>query len=363
MGKDVFAILPTGFGKSLIFQLFPRLAKAAMKSEMCSIVVVSPLVSVMRDQVEQLKQLGFSAAAIGLGEEYEEDEKAAREGKCEIVFGSPETWLSSSWRMELRDGKLGRQTAAFAVNEVLSVTEWGHPESSRKKKVKTPFREAFGRVKDLRSVLPGIPLLALTATVQTNERGKLIKACGMMQPVVVDVLPNKENIMFNVIPILIEKEAVTHLKWIADMVSVKGKETPQMIVFCNTFNDISNILSYLLLLLKEKAFIEDAQGKKKSLLGVYHAKSWDTQKVQAIEDDFKLNGIKRVVIATCALGMGINFPKVHYVVQYGPPTSIVDLIQQAGRGGRDGSQAHCVTYFTKRQLSSCGKEVKSEECQ
>ena len=84
-----------------------------MKSEMCSIVVVSPLVSVMRDQVEQLKWLGFSAAAIGLGEAV----KAAREGKCEIVFGSPETWLSSSWRIELRDGKLRRQTAAFVVEE------------------------------------------------------------------------------------------------------------------------------------------------------------------------------------------------------------------------------------------------------
>ena len=123
-GKDVFAILPTGFGKSLNFQLFPRLVKAATKSEMCSIVVVSPLVSVMRDQVEQLKHLGFSAAAIGLGEEFEEDEKAAREGKCEIVFGSPESWLSSSWRKELRDGILGRQTAALALDEVHSVAEW-----------------------------------------------------------------------------------------------------------------------------------------------------------------------------------------------------------------------------------------------
>ena len=123
-GKDVFAILPTGFGKSLIFQLFPRLAKSAMKLEMCSIVVVSPLVSVMRDQVEQLKKFGFSAAAIGLGEECEEDEKAAREGKCEIIFGSPETWLSTSWRKELRDGKLGRQTVALALDEVHSVTEW-----------------------------------------------------------------------------------------------------------------------------------------------------------------------------------------------------------------------------------------------
>ena len=82
--KDLFAILPTGFGKSLIFQLFPRLAKAAMKSEMRSIVVVSLLVSVMRDQVEQLKQLGFSAAPIGLGEEYEEDEKGREKGSVSL---------------------------------------------------------------------------------------------------------------------------------------------------------------------------------------------------------------------------------------------------------------------------------------
>ena len=74
------------FSALQFFQLFPRLAEAAMKSEMCSIVVVSPLVSVMQDQVEQLKQLGVSAAEIGLGEEYGEDEKAAREWKCELVF-------------------------------------------------------------------------------------------------------------------------------------------------------------------------------------------------------------------------------------------------------------------------------------
>ena len=66
-----------------------------------------------------------------------------------------------------------------------------------------------------------------------------------------------------------------------------------------------------------------------------------------------------MVIATCTLGMGVNFPKVKYIVQYGPPTSIVDLMQQVGRAGRDGGQAHCVTHFTKRQLSRCGKDVKS----
>ena len=83
-GKDIFAILLTGFGKSLIFQLFPRLAKAAMKSEMSLIAVVSPLVSVMRDQVGQLKHLGFSVASIGLSKEYEEETKRREKGSVNL---------------------------------------------------------------------------------------------------------------------------------------------------------------------------------------------------------------------------------------------------------------------------------------
>ena len=79
--------------------------------------------------------------------------------------------------------------------------------------------------------------------------------------------------------VLKEKEAVSHLRWIAEMVIKNGKDTPQTIVFCNTFNDISAVLSYLLLVLKEKAFIEDDSGKGTCLLGVYHAKSWESQKV------------------------------------------------------------------------------------
>ena len=116
-GKDVFAILPTGFGKSLIFQLFPCVMSALHSIEggklMSTIILVSPLVSVMRDQVEQLKQFGFSAAAMGIGEECEEDEEKVRNGEYEIVFRSPESWLSKSWMKELKEGKLGRQMAAM----------------------------------------------------------------------------------------------------------------------------------------------------------------------------------------------------------------------------------------------------------
>ena len=127
LGKDVFAILPTGFGKSLIFQLFPRVSSALCSSEvkpLSTIIVVSPLVSVMRDQVDQLKQLGFSAAAIRIGEESDKDEEKVRNGECEIVFGSPESWLARTWMKDLKEGKLGRQTVAIALDEVHSVTEW-----------------------------------------------------------------------------------------------------------------------------------------------------------------------------------------------------------------------------------------------
>ena len=124
-GKDVFAILPTGFGKSLIFQLFPRVMSAMNEKDdaVSTIIVVSPLVAIMKDQVDQLKKIGVSATAIGIDED-DMDQEAAKNGKCEIVYGSPESWLSKVWRKQLQEGQLGMQTVAIAINEVHSITEW-----------------------------------------------------------------------------------------------------------------------------------------------------------------------------------------------------------------------------------------------
>ena len=103
--------------------------------------------------------------------------------------------------------------------------------SNSRKKKKDPFREAFGRVKDMRSLLPGVPVVSLTASVLLKERQKVIKASGMVNPAIIDVSPNKENITLNFIEMKKETYAGSHLHWIADMVGKHNKETPQTIIF------------------------------------------------------------------------------------------------------------------------------------
>ena len=226
--------------------------------------------------------------------------------------------------------------------------------SSRGKR--QPFREAFARVKDMRSFLPGVPVLALTASVKVKDRSCLWKSCGMVNPVIVDVAANKDNICLEFLRITVEKEALKNLKWIASMIEKQREETPQTIIFCKTFNDIASVVSYLLMNLRQNAFVE-MEGERLPLLGVYHAKTWDTQKKRT-EEDFKESGVQRVVVATCALGMGINFQNVEYVIHYGPPHSVTEIIQQSGRAGRSGQQAFSIVYATNRQLSQCDKDVK-----
>ena len=142
-------------------------------------------------------------------------------------------------------------------------------------KKKQPLREAFARVKDLRSFLPGVPVLALTASVKVKDRSSLWKACGMENPVIVDVTPNKENICLEFERIAVKGDALKSRNCIACMIE-KHKETPQTIIFCKTFSDIANVVSFLLMNLRGDAFVEK-NGEKLSLLGVYHAKAWDTE--------------------------------------------------------------------------------------
>ena len=121
---DVFGILPTGFGKSLIFQLLPRLLKEMWNLERSTVVVVTPLVSIIKDQVEELTRLGLRALAIGIGNQTDEEDLRSGGFEVDLIYGSPETWCSKQWSKELKEGQLGKQVVCFVVDEAHSVSAW-----------------------------------------------------------------------------------------------------------------------------------------------------------------------------------------------------------------------------------------------
>ena len=122
--RDVFGILPTGFGKSLIFQLLPRLLKDLWKRDRACVLVVTPLVSIMKDQVEELIRLGLRAFAIGLGDEKGEKELVAGGFDVDLLYGSPETLSSKQWSKQLKEDVLGKRTVCLGVDEAHSVSAW-----------------------------------------------------------------------------------------------------------------------------------------------------------------------------------------------------------------------------------------------
>ena len=121
--KDVFGILPTGFRKSLIFQLLPRVMKVLWKLERATVLVVTPLFSIMQDQVQELNRLGLRAFAIGLSDEEAEKELRSSAFHVDVIYGSPESWCSSVWAKELK-GQLGKQIVFLVVDEAHAVSAW-----------------------------------------------------------------------------------------------------------------------------------------------------------------------------------------------------------------------------------------------
>ena len=228
-----------------------------------------------------------------------------------------------------------------------------------KKFSEKPFREAFGNVADLKALMPGCPLIALTASLRVTHRKILENVLLLQNPFVVDVSPNKTNIRMSSIKAADKEDALTKLDWLLDIIKEKVTDAPKSIIFCNVITDISHVLGYILMKLGQHAFVLK-DNVKHWLLGVYHAKSWESSK-EHISDNFKnLGGSVRMIIATSALGMGVHYQDVKYVIHFGAPCRILeDHIQQLGRGGRNGDQAHDVVIYTGRGLSDCEMDIKN----
>ena len=199
---------------------------------------------------------------------------------------------------------------------------------------------------------------ALTGTADQTTQETIRKVlCMRPDCSTVYVSPNRLNLRFSVKKVTKDVQ-LKELKWLVNLIKEDGINCPKTIIFCNTMNEIAVVVNHLILELGRAVFYpEFSTVQDNCILGIYHSNSWQSTKDRVLAQ-FKANGVKRILIATTALCMGVNFPDVRYIVNWGPARSILDQHQEAGRAGRDGKKSHVIIIYHGQQVGHCEQEVK-----
>lgn len=306
--RDVFALLPTGGGKSLCFQL-PALARPGLT------VVVSPLIALMKDQVDQLQASGVAATFLNstLGEKESRSRLAGlHRGQFKLLYVAPERLMLDSWAENLKAWNV----VALAIDEAHCVSEWGHD-----------FRPEYRQLAKLRTALPDIPVMALTATATERVRIDIIKHLKLREPQTYVASFNRPNLTYRVIP----KDQPA--KQIIDF--VRKREHESGIIYCASRATAERVA-------------ESLAGRGFSAKP-YHAGL--SAEERARNQEAFLRDDTRIICATIAFGMGINKPNVRWVIHHDLPKNIEGYYQETGRAGRDGLPGDCLLLFNAGDIA------------
>ncbi|TGK62508.1 RecQ family ATP-dependent DNA helicase [Leptospira wolffii] len=317
-GKDVLAVLPTGGGKSLIYQL-PSFADSNKLT-----IVISPLIALMKDQVDGLKSKGMSAAYCNSSQDELEQVRilsGAATGKIRILYVSPERAVSRSFLNLLPKFPIGM----VAVDEAHCVSQWGHD-----------FRPEYRKLHTLRPLLPsGTPWVALTATATDKVKKDISDSLGLKEPEFVQGTYARANLKFSVLYPESERDKESLLSSILEKGNFRKSGSGKAIVYCATRAKVDELYDQL-----------KKSGYK---VGKYHAGRTDSSR-EKTQDGYS-SGKTNVLVATNAFGMGLDSPDVRLVLHYQVPSSLESYYQEAGRAGRDGRTSECVLFFYPGDLS------------
>jgi ATP-dependent DNA helicase RecQ len=303
-GRDCIAVMPTGAGKSLTYQVPARLLEG-------TVLVVSPLISLMKDQVDALAELGFRAAAINssMGEpEWRAAVADLEAGRLELAYVAPEA-LGGSLRRAIGRAPI----ALLAVDEAHCISQWGHD-----------FRPAYRRLAGLKSEL-GVPVLALTATATRRVALDILAQLGMSKPGGFKGSFFRPNLR-----ITARKKGQGGNTRREILALVRSHEGRSGIVYCMSRKAVEDTARFL-----------SARGIRAL---PYHAGLSDAERV-ANQEAFQLDRTD-VIVATVAFGMGIDKPDVRFVIHRDMPKDIESWYQEIGRAGRDGLDADCVAFYS-----------------
>ncbi|WP_311486506.1 DNA helicase RecQ [uncultured Anaerococcus sp.] len=307
-GRDVLGVLPTGGGKSICYQL-PALMKDGLT------LVISPLISLMKDQVDALREDGIDASLINSSldfETYIDTLNDVRKGKIKLLYISPERLDNEFFRDFLRDINL----SFVAVDEAHCISQWGHD-----------FRPSYKLIADLYNIIgPHIQIAAFTATATKEVRDDIINNLALKDPFVKVTGFDRPNLKFIVRK---PKDKLRFLK--AYLEYRQGKSG---IIYASTRNRVDKLQRYLA-----------AAGLS---VTKYHAGLSEAERKKA-QEDFIFDK-KDLVVATNAFGMGIDKSNVGFVIHYNMPKDMESYYQEAGRAGRDGEDADCILLYSAQDI-------------
>lgn len=338
-GRDAVVLLPTGAGKSVCYQV-PAIALA--RAGRGTTIVVSPLIALMIDQVEALVGRGVAAAALHSHQDDDEQRDVVGRfvrGELALLYVSPErATLDSFKRLVART-----PIAMFAIDEAHCVSQWGHD-----------FRPEYMRLAELRDV-PGraeVPMIAVTATATPRVMAEITRSLGLREPMAVRGDFRRPNLRFGVRHARTDDERIALTIDALDQAGLRGRGGGgRAIVYCSTRKKTESVAAEL----KSRGFAA----------GHYHAGRTALAR-DRMHTAFSA-GRTRVLVATSAFGMGIDYPDVRAIVHFQAPGSLEAYYQEAGRAGRDGMPASCLLLFsvgdlmTQRRLAGRAVDQRVED--
>ncbi|MCB0572751.1 MAG: DNA helicase RecQ [Phaeodactylibacter sp.] len=317
-GRDSLVLMPTGGGKSICYQI-PAVTLPGMS------IVVSPLISLMKDQVEALRANGISAAFLNssLNEASQRSvEEAAMGGKLDLLYVSPEKLVSQNFLPFLKSVRPN----LFAIDEAHCISSWGHdfrPEYTQLKFLKTEFRET--------------PIIALTATADKLTRKDIIGQLALRQPEAFIASFDRPNLSLEVRPGQRRLEQIVSF--------IKKHPNQPGIIYCLSRKSTENLTEKLL--------------EKGISAAHYHAGMMADERT-AIQEDF-INDRTEVICATVAFGMGIDKSNVRWVIHYNLPKNIESYYQEIGRAGRDGANADTLLFYSYNDVLMLQEILQNNE--